>query len=167
MLSWFNSPLSWQKTNPRKKKEKKRKVVNFCQIHELNLLSSTRDGTGVGKTRGAQNWKQEKGIRTAPSGTSQMRAGLSCLTKPHRQSTLPYTGGQQEKASSPVLQIVQILCTKALRQVWCRLFLSKNEHEGRQKFLFGLVTVARDTRMFALPVYEFVVQTHATLQKWT
>lgn len=73
VLTWFNSPLSWQKTNLREKKK-----VIFCQIHELNLL--TRDDISiVVRTRGEQSWKQRKGSRTAPPGTS-CRAQLSHQT---------------------------------------------------------------------------------------
>lgn len=128
---------------------------------------STRDGTEVGRTRGAQSWKQEKCSRTVPSVSRAGQAGLGCLTKPHLQSTLPYTGEQQQKASSPLLQIVPIMCTKALRWAWCWLFLYKNENKGKQKCFFVLMTAARDTCTFAFLLYEPVVQTQATLQRWT
>lgn len=76
VLTWFNSPLNWQKTNLRRKKKKKK--VIFCQILELNLL--TRDDISiVVRTRGEQSWKQRKGSRTAPPGTS-CRAQLSHQT---------------------------------------------------------------------------------------
>lgn len=48
-----------------------------------------------------------------------------------------------------------------------QLFPSKNENKGGQKCLLGLITAARDTCTFAFPLYELVVQTHATLQKLT
>lgn len=120
---------------------------------------------GVAMARGAQSWKEEKGSRTAPSGTRRLQAGLSS----HQTASSVHltVDEQQEKAPSPVLQIVQLTRTKALRWAWCWLFLSKNENKGRQKRLFGWITAARDTCVFAFPPYQFVVQTQATLQKWT
>ena len=162
MLTWFNSWLNWQKTIPRKKEEKK--VVIFCQIHELNLLSSeywrwNRDWEDEGST-GLEARKRQQD-HAFWHQLAARRAQLS------HQSPSPHTGGQQEKTSSPVLHIVPIMRIKVPRGAWCWLLLSKNENKVIQKCLFGLVSASRDTCTFAFPLYRFAVQTHATLQKRT
>lgn len=72
MLTWFNSPLSWQYTNPRKKKGEK-KVTNFCQIHEQNLLSSKyqRWYLGWGDERSTELGTRKRQQRKAPSPAPQ------------------------------------------------------------------------------------------------
>lgn len=107
VLTWLQSPPSWQKTNPRGKRRKSNLVPHSWA--ECSAVS-TRNETRAGRTRGEQSWKQDQGKQDCPPGTSQ-QAQLSHQTA----STIPvakHTGDQQEKVSVS-LQIIQMMCTKA------------------------------------------------------
>lgn len=85
VLTWLQSPPSWQKTNPRGKRRKSNLVPHSWA--ECSAVS-TRNETRAGRTRGEQSWKQDQGSRTALLAPASR---LSSLTKLHLQSPWPNT----------------------------------------------------------------------------
>lgn len=151
MLTWFNSPLCWQNTNPRKKKGKK----NPHKFLPGSWAESAEQKAAemVPGMRGAQSWAQGKGRRTVPSGTRQLQGVLSCLTKTHLQPTFPTQVGSREKL--PLL-FPGLWAQRHRDELGAGCSFPKHENKGRHRCLSGLITAARHTCTLAFPLHELL-----------
>lgn len=100
--------------------------------------------------RGAQSWAQGKGSRIVPSGTRTAASEGSAVSpnlifSPHSPQV-----GSREKL--PLL--FPRLCAQRHRdELGAGSSLPKHENKWRQRCLFGLITVARDTCTLAFPLH--------------